>query len=58
MNGGAVQVRQLEAEVASLRQQVSYLQNAGKHTEARKFYDDNVVNKETELYFMKQKLPR
>ena len=58
MKGGAEQVRQLEAEVDSLKQQVSNLKEAGKHTEARKFYDDRVVNKETELYFMRQKLPR
>ena len=47
-------VQQLEAEVDSLRKRVSDLKKAGKGSEARKFYDDNVFQKETELYFLRQ----
>lgn len=60
MKGGAGRVQQIEAELALLRQKVEDLKNAGDPGKAREFYDKNVVDKETELYFagMKNARPR
>jgi len=60
MKGGAARVEQLETEVASLRAVKQQMKENPQITDAmvRKFYDDHVVDKETELYFLRQQVAR
>ncbi len=54
--GGEVKVQQLEEEVAAARQQLDQMKKCAPRGDPvlRKFYDDHVYPKETELYSLRQ----